>query len=87
MNEKDKAVVLIGSQRGNYIISQALHIAIKALEQVEPPAMREISNISDMRLIRDQLFPIFSVIEASLASTLEDETLSWWKKMDRLHDR
>ena len=87
MNEKDRAVALIGSQRGNYIISQALHIAIKALEQVDPPAMKEVSNINDMKLIRDQLFPMFRVIEATLASTLDDEALSWWRKMDRFQDR
>ena len=87
MNKKDEAVALIGSQPGSYIISRALHIAIKALEQVEPPAMREISNISDMKLIRDQLFPIFSVIEASLASANKDDVSSWWNKMDRLQGR
>lgn len=38
-----------GSMREKYILAQALTIAIKELESVEPPVMRELSNIADMR--------------------------------------
>ena len=38
-----------GSMREKYILAQALTIAIKELESLEPPVMRELSNIADMR--------------------------------------
>ena len=44
------------STRGQYIVGQALHIAIMALESIESPH-KEVSNISDMKYIRDELFP------------------------------
>ena len=50
------------SLRGQYILGQALHIAIESLESVEPECLREISNINDMRLLRDGLFPIGSLL-------------------------
>jgi hypothetical protein len=53
------AIRLVQSPRGQYILSQALTVAIETLESVEPPAMRELSNIEDMRFIRDNLFPIY----------------------------
>jgi hypothetical protein len=52
------AINLVQSPRGQYIMSQALTIAIAALQDVEPP-MREISNIDDMTTIRDELFPLY----------------------------
>jgi len=58
------AIALAQSPRGQYILSQALTIAINTMEEVEPFIMREVSNIADMRLIRDQLFPLFTEIQA-----------------------
>lgn len=55
------AIALAQSPRGQYILSQALTIAIKTMEAVEPPR-REVSNIEDMRFIRDNLFPIFAEV-------------------------
>lgn len=49
------------STRGQYIVGQALHIAIEALESVEG-AHKEVSNISDMKYIRDELFPIYTAL-------------------------
>ena len=45
----------VSTLRGQYIISQALAIAIDRLEEVDPP-MREESNISDMKFLRNYLF-------------------------------
>jgi hypothetical protein len=47
------------SMRGQYIIGQALCLAIDSLNAVEPADLREASNISDMEYLRDNLFPIF----------------------------
>ena len=49
------------STRGQYIVGQALHIAIMALESIENPH-KEVSNISDMKYIRDELFPMYTAL-------------------------
>ena len=69
-NDEDKdmsiqAAEFLSSVRGQYIMGQALHIAIEALESVEPPTMREYSNIADMKFIRDNVFPMGSAIAAA----------------------
>ncbi len=56
-----QAFALAQSPRGQYILSQALTVAIDTLEQVPKP-YREQSNIEDMRFIRDQLFPVYADI-------------------------
>ena len=53
--ELDKAIEFAESLRGNYILGQALFYAIKELEKVPSP-YREVSNISDMKYIRDHLY-------------------------------
>lgn len=44
--------------RGEYIISQALHYGIKALEEVEG-SLRENSNIEDMKRMRAEKYDMF----------------------------
>jgi hypothetical protein len=44
------------SVREQYIIAQALHVAIKEMEAVEPAVMREVSNIADMKHLRETNF-------------------------------
>ena len=66
-----------GSIRGQYIISQALAIAIDELEKVDPP-MQEKSNIFDMKFLRNYLYhlyvePMYSKEEAPKMW----ETRSW----------
>ena len=53
--ELDKAIAFAESLRGNYILGQALFYAIKELEKVPSP-YREVSNISDMKYLRDELY-------------------------------
>ena len=53
--ELHEAIEFAESLRGNYIIGQALYYAIKELEKVPSP-YREVSNISDMKYIRDNLY-------------------------------
>jgi len=45
----------LSSMRGQYIIAQALHYGIEALQQVPKP-YQESSNLSDMEYLRDNLF-------------------------------
>ena len=47
------------TMRGQYIISQALGKAIEVMEAVEPKVMRELSNIEDMKFLRDELFNMY----------------------------
>ena len=41
--------IQFATMRERYILAQALSVAIRRLEQVEPPVMRELSNIADMK--------------------------------------
>ena len=50
------------SLRGRYILSQALHHAIKAMHAVEPEVRQEKSNIADMEYLRETLFNFPSVL-------------------------
>jgi hypothetical protein len=56
--QRSEAIDFLGSLRGNYIVGQALAIAIQQLESVHPPEMRELSNISDMKYLAENLFSI-----------------------------
>lgn len=72
MNDRDKAMDLAQSMRGQLILGQALVLAIKQLETVPMPR-REISNIEDMKFLRDELFPMYEGLEFWLKET-ENET-------------
>jgi hypothetical protein len=65
-NAHRDAELLLATPRGQYILSQALTVAIEQMETVEPP-LREPSNIADMRLLRNELFPIFAITERATA--------------------
>lgn len=58
MDKREQAIKLFSSTRGQFIVSQALYLAIKKLEEVPEP-QREASNIADMELLREA-FPLFS---------------------------
>jgi hypothetical protein len=58
--ESIDAKELVNSWRGNYLISQALCIAINIMKEMEYP---EYSNIEDMKLLRDELFSIYKDIQ------------------------
>tara|TARA_R110002074_G_scaffold379772_1_gene558139 strand:+ start:1853 stop:2188 length:336 start_codon:yes stop_codon:yes gene_type:complete len=55
--DKKEAYELLQSMRGQYIIGQALYLAISKLKEV-PKERREISNMADMELLAEQLFNI-----------------------------
>jgi len=48
----------INSNRGHYILAQALVLAIKELDKVDG-AMKEVSNISDMQYLLDNYFDVY----------------------------
>lgn len=50
------AADIIKSFRGSFIISKALHYAIEELKKQERP---EWSDICDMMLLREQIFPLY----------------------------
>jgi len=60
--KKEIANELFMSIRGRYIISQALHYAIKELKKVKPP-FREVSNIEDMEMLMETYFSIFDAVK------------------------
>ena len=59
---KDEAIAFLLSTRGQYIVSQALHYAIKSLESVEPEIMQEKSNIDDMKYLQESLFTFPAIL-------------------------
>jgi len=64
-NSLEFATGFAKSIRGKFILGQALHYAIIELEKTDRP-LREVSNISDMKLLRDFLYPMFSAsVEAT----------------------
>jgi|TARA_R110000824_G_scaffold133985_5_gene296853 hypothetical protein len=58
-----EAEELFRSGRGGYIVGQALYKAIEVMEQEEHP---EYSNIADMKLIMNHMYPIFMQFAAGL---------------------
>ena len=56
----DNAIEFAASARGEYIISQALVIAIEQLKAV-PDKQREDSNIADMEYLLDKVYPLFKL--------------------------
>ena len=60
-NKQKVAFEFLVSLRGQFIMGQALQVAIEAMESVEPE-MRERSNIQDMKFLRDNLFNLGAAI-------------------------
>jgi hypothetical protein len=60
--DHQQALDLLDSMRGKYILGQALYYGIQALEAVEPAVMQERSNIEDMKLLMDEVFPLGHII-------------------------
>ena len=52
----EEALTFLFSQRGRYIVSQALCHALRVMGEVQPEVRQEKSNMDDMRYLRDMLF-------------------------------
>ena len=63
-NERAIAYNFTRSARGQFIISQALHIAVEELKKVKPKAMQEQSNIIDMEYLVEHLYPLYRVVHS-----------------------
>jgi len=61
-NIQVEATEFLGSMRGQYIVSQALCLAVKEMRKVKEPHT-EHSNICDMEYLIETLFPICRLIE------------------------
>ena len=55
---KERAKSLLDSIRGHFIVSQALFLAIKSIEK-RPFRHQEPSNVEDMQLLLDEIFPLY----------------------------
>ena len=60
--EKAEALKYLSTLRGQYIMGQALYIAIQTLKAVPDP-YTEHSNIRDMEYFMDKLFPMFKELK------------------------
>jgi len=60
---QQEAWAFAGSPRGQFIISQALCIAIEEMKKVPAPHT-EPSNIADMEYLRDNAFPIYHIVHS-----------------------
>jgi len=69
MSKEQDALKLLGTPRGQYIVGQALAIAIKELESVEE-SHREISNIEDMKFLGENLFKAGYITHSFLSTDL-----------------
>ena len=67
-DKRTEAQSFLNSFRGRYIISQALHYGIKALEEVPKP-YREVSNLNHMQYLQDNLFSGFIFARDTLDTT------------------
>ena len=56
-NKKEKAIELARSTRGQWIIGRAIRIAYKEMDK-EPDNRKEASDMADMKLIGEEIFPI-----------------------------
>ena len=69
-NKQEVAFEFLVSLRGQFIMGQALQVAIEAMESVEPE-MRERSNIQDMKFLRDNLFNLGAAISNARKNAAE----------------
>jgi len=60
----DNARAFANSIRGQFIISQALTVAARAIDNTDLRMVeREPSNAADMLYLRNSIFPLYSVIQ------------------------
>ena len=83
--EKEKAIEFLMSQRGQYLVAQALHYGVIALESVTPKGIQEQSNILDMKYLQDELFPEFSGYFAAVESGAVAEAFEKVRQLNSKH--
>jgi hypothetical protein len=76
--KKEVALRLFARDRGSYIISQALVIAIEELNKVNP-VEREFSNVEDMETLLE-LYPFFRIVVEMEKLSREDSRFLRFRK-------
>jgi hypothetical protein len=69
--DQKEVMDFFATMRGQFIVSQALSVAIKTLESVEPEVMQETSNIEDMKYLMKNLFPLYAAVEQASNEAVE----------------
>lgn len=64
-------IAFVNSWRGRWIISEALSIAIDTLEKVPIPE-RPVSDINDMKFLRDSMFGLYEAARKAAPGLLEE---------------
>jgi len=64
-DELEEALSFFKSPRGQWVIGQALYIAIKEMQKVPDP-YKEYSNIEDMKYLMTKLFPTYNLTKGDL---------------------
>ena len=83
--QRQKAIHFAQSIRGQFILSQALSTAIAVMDKEEYP---EISNIEDMKFLRENLFHLFQKISADKKPTIQkqrDEYFNRYMHLIEMH--
>ena len=57
----NQAVEFARSHRGQYIVGQALYVAIQAMKKVPAPHT-EHSNIADMEYLMKEMYPMYAAV-------------------------
>jgi hypothetical protein len=70
--KKKLAMEFLSSTRGQYILSQALCLAIEKLESVDG-VHKEVSNINDMNLLLDHVFPMYKGLMRDKVERAQEE--------------
>ncbi len=55
-------MLLMDSMRGHFIVSQALLLAIESMESRTKIEEQEPSNVADMQLLLDEVFPMYKPV-------------------------
>jgi hypothetical protein len=71
------ALEFLNTLRGQYIMGQALWLAIQTIE-ARPKIEREPSNVADMRFLMQNLFPMYRDIMVA-----QKELQAYRKKMEK----
>jgi len=58
----DDAMQFVNTERGHFILSQALFLALQSMEK-RPSEKREYANEADMKFLLKNLFMIYPAIE------------------------
>ena len=67
----DKAIEFLQSFRGQYIVGQALCLAIKEIN-ARPKHEQEPSNVGDMEFLIENVFPLYRRVEEARCGVREE---------------